>query len=128
MSRLLYSKLSMVVSFLVLVMGLALHSTAAGQTPGVTPIRITLQNALERARTNSQPFQSATIAAELAHEDRVQARAALLPSVNYINQFIYTEPNGTPSGVFVANDGPHIYNRQAVVHAGIFAPGKRTEP
>src|SRR5262249_16389638 len=24
--------------------------------------------------------------------------------------------NGTPSGVFVANDGPHVYNEQAVVH------------
>jgi outer membrane protein TolC len=117
----------MIVLLLVLGMGLAFHSTAAGQSPGVTPIRITLQNALERARTNSQPFQSATIAAELVHEDRIQARAALLPSVNYMNQFIYTEPNGTPSGVFVANDGVHVYNNQAVVHADIFAPGKHTE-
>ena len=63
----------------------------------------------------------------MAHEDRVQARAALLPSGNSLNQFIYTQPNGTPSGVFVANDGPHIYNNQAVVHADIYAPGKRAD-
>ena len=46
----------------------------------------------------------------------MQARAARFPSVNAFNQFIYTEGNGTPSGVFVANDGVHVYNEQAVVH------------
>ena len=63
---------------------------------------------------------SADIAAQLAHEDRVQAQAALLPSVNWLNQFIYTQPNGSHSGVFVSNDGPHIYNNQAVVHGDIY--------
>ena len=51
-----------------------------------------------------------------ARQDTVQARAARLPSVNAFNQFIYTEGNGTPSGVFVANDGVHVYNEQAQVH------------
>jgi len=37
---------------------------------------------------------------------------------------IYTQPNGTPSGVFVANDGPHVYNDQFVVHTDIYAPIK----
>jgi outer membrane protein TolC len=44
--------------------------------------------------------------------------------VNYFNQFIYTQPNGTLSGVFVANDGPHVYNSQDIVHGDIIAPGK----
>jgi len=96
-------------------------------TPATAPLTITLQQALERARANSQQFQSATISALLAHEDRVQARAALLPNVNYFGQFIYTQPNGTPSGVFVSNDGPHVYNSWATAHGDIFAPGKRAE-
>src|SRR5437868_3583725 len=94
---------------------------------GAAPLALTLQDALARARTTNQQYLSATISAQLAHEDRVQAKAALLPTVNYFNQFIYTEPNGTPSGVFVANDGPHVYNSQGIVHGDIFAPGKRAE-
>ena len=60
--------------------------------------------------------RSANLAVLQAKEDTAQARAGRLPSVNAFNQFIYTEGNGTPSGVFVANDGVHVYNEQAVVH------------
>ncbi|HEU4415797.1 MAG TPA: TolC family protein, partial [Candidatus Angelobacter sp.] len=55
----------------------------------------------------------------VAHEDKVQARAALLPSVNYNNQFIYTEPNGTASGVFIANNTVHEYLSQGNVHESV---------
>ena len=107
----------------------------ANQTPGAPPgsassvgvLSITLEDALTRARAYGQQYLAANIAAQLAREDRVQAKAALLPTLNYFNQFIYTEPNGTPSGVFVSNDGPHIYNSQGIVHGDIFAPGKRAE-
>lgn len=107
-------------------MAFALNVGASGQTLQ-DPLTLTLKDALERARVNSQPVISAAIAAQMAHEDRVQARAALLPTGSSLNQFIYTQPNGTPSGVFVANDGPHIYNNQAVVHADVYAPGKRAD-
>jgi len=30
-------------------------------------------------------------------------------------------------GVFVSNDGPHIYNQQALVHGDLYAPGKRAD-
>ena len=53
---------------------------------------------MQRARKYSPQFLTAEVAGQLAHEDRVQAKAALLPGVNYLNQFIYTQPNGTPSG------------------------------
>jgi len=109
----------------------ALPAGAAGQAGPAQaegePLRITLQDAIERARSNAPQFLSATTAAELAHEDRVQARAALLPSANWFNQFIYTQPNGTPSGAFIANDGPHVYSNQAAIHGDIFAPAKRAE-
>ncbi len=77
---------------------------------------ISLQDALERAKLHGGQIQTANLAALAAREDRAQARANTLPSVSALNQFIYTEGNGTPSGVFVANDGVHIYNEQAVVH------------
>jgi outer membrane protein TolC len=81
-----------------------------------TPISISFQEALERARKYGLEIQSANIAALLAREDRIQAKAAMLPGVQYFNQFIYTQPNGTLSGIFVANDGPHVYNSQGQVH------------
>jgi outer membrane protein TolC len=87
----------------------------AGLTFAQTPT-ITLENALARAKQHGGQIQSANLAALLAQEDRAQARAATLPSLSALNQFIYTEGNGTPSGVFVANDGVHVYNEQAVVH------------
>jgi outer membrane protein TolC len=83
---------------------------------GQTTLSISFQDALDRARKYGLDIQTANIAALLAREDRIQAKAAMLPAVQYFNQFIYTEPNGTPSGVFVANDGPHIYNSQGQVH------------
>jgi outer membrane protein len=82
---------------------------------------------MELARINSPQLATANITALLAHEDRVQAKAALLPNASWFNQFIYTQPNGTLSGVFVANDGPHVYNNWGNVHGDIFAPGKRAE-
>jgi outer membrane protein TolC len=88
---------------------------------------LTLEDAIARARTYTQQVYSAEIAAQIAHEDSLQAHAALLPTVNMVNQFIYTQANGKPSGVFVSNDGPHVYNNQAVVHGDIFAPSKRAD-
>jgi len=82
---------------------------------------ISLQDALERAKKYGGQIQTANLAALQAREDRAQARANTLPSVNAFNQFIYTEGNGTPSGVFVANDGVHIYNEQAVVHQDLLS-------
>jgi outer membrane protein TolC len=98
-------------------------SPAFGQTPPV----ITLQDALAGARQYGTQIQSANLNVALAREDRVQAKAAGLPSVNAFNQFIYTEGNGTPSGVYVANDGVHVYNEQAQVHEEVLAFVRRGE-
>jgi outer membrane protein TolC len=95
-----------------------------GQT---IPLTINLYEAVARARKFGLQIQSADIAVQLAKEDRAQAKAAALPSLNAFNQFIYTEGNGTPSGVFVANDGVHVYNEQAVVHEEVFSLVRRGE-
>ena len=92
----------------------------AGQAAtSIGTIALTLADALERAKANSPVFQAALTQYGLAKEDRVQARAALLPSINYNNSFIYTQGNGTPSGVYIANNGVHEYISQGIAHEAL---------
>src|SRR4051795_12450430 len=103
---------------------LAMAALASAQQP----LSLTLADALERARANSQQLLSADIAARIAREDRVQARAALLPSVTWENGIAYTQPNGPDNSLtFVTNDGPRVYTNLANVHADVYAPGKRAD-
>jgi outer membrane protein TolC len=94
-------------------LGLALATIGMAQAPAPT---ITLADALVRARQYGGQVQSANLGVLQAAEDRFQAQKANLPTFNAFNQYIYTQANGTPSGVFVANDGVHVYNEQAVIH------------
>ena len=99
----------------------------AGQATDGAPLVITLPDALARAKANAPQLLSANIATQLAREDIVQARAALLPGVDGISQYIFTQPNGASSGVFVANNGTNVYSNQVAVHGDIYAPGKRAD-
>lgn len=103
-------------TWLFMVAGLVFTNTVFAQTP-----TISLTDALARAKQYGGLMQTANLAALQAREDRAQARAGTLPSVSAFNQFIYTEGNGTPSGVFVANDGVHVYNEQAVIHQDLLS-------
>ncbi|HUO28405.1 MAG TPA: TolC family protein [Bryobacteraceae bacterium] len=100
---------------------------AASAACAQTTLTLTLNEALERARRVAGPYQSALIGAQLAHEDRVQARDALLPTLNWFNQYIYTQGNNTPTGTYVAQNGVHVYNNLAEVHSDVFAPSKRAD-
>jgi outer membrane protein TolC len=100
----------------------AFRSPMPAQTP-----TITLQDAVARARQYAGQIQSASLAVLLAKEDNAQARAGRLPTLNAFNQYIYTEGNGTPSGVYVANDGVHVYNEQAQVHEELLSVFRRGE-
>jgi outer membrane protein TolC len=80
------------------------------------PQTLTLQDALALARKNSVDFQAALTDQGVAHQDKVQARAALLPSVNYNTQYLYTQGNGTPTVRFIANNSVHEYISQGNVH------------
>src|SRR5689334_8038177 len=88
------------------------------------PLMIDLANALDRARAYSPQFLAAGITANLAREDRAQAKAALLPTLNDVTGYLYTQGNGTDTGVFVSNNGVHVYDEQAVVHSDIYSPVK----
>lgn len=104
--------------------------TRVPQSPGA-PLTITLQDALQRARQNDPQYRSAVTDLGLAHEDRVQARAGLLPDVNYNTSFIYTEgvgrlpvscqttTAGCPTSKFIANNGVHEYISQGAVHQAL---------
>src|SRR5271167_1988664 len=92
---------------------IALMGTAMAQAPAPT---ITLVDALQRARMYGGQVQGANLGVLQAAEDRFQAQKASLPTVNAFNQYINTQGNGTLSGTFVANDGVHVYNEQAVIH------------
>jgi outer membrane protein TolC len=104
--------------------------TLAAQA-SMAPLTITFQDALQRARQNTPEYRSAVTDLGLAREDRVQARAGLLPDVNYNNSFIYTQgtaplpasclaPNAScPTSRFVANNGVHEYISQGDIHQAL---------
>ena len=91
---------------------------AAAENPA-TPLQVTLADAIERAKKLSPTLGAALANAKTAAEATVQARAANLPNVLGISQYLYTEGNGTLSGRFVANNGVHEYIAQADVHQAI---------
>jgi outer membrane protein TolC len=93
------------------------------------PLTITLQDALQRARANDPQYRSALTDLGVAREDRVQARAGLLPGVSYNNSFIYTQGTGQPPACsitstcptsrYIANNGVHEYISQATAHEAV---------
>ncbi len=105
---------------------LILLSRVSGQAnPAPTPSQskpiapLTLDDAIRLAKVNAPDFRVALADAVVAREDRVQARAALLPSLDYTTGAIYTKPNGTDTGVFIGANGPREYISQGVVHESL---------
>ncbi|HYL15163.1 MAG TPA: TolC family protein [Terriglobales bacterium] len=96
----------------------SLAAQTGSQAPSNAPLTLTLQDALQRAKANSPQFQAALTELGLAQQDRVQSRAALLPSVNYNMEYLYTQGNGTHSNapLFIANNAVHEYVAQGDVH------------
>lgn len=106
---------------------LLLAGFAAAQQPGSTVV--SLSEAIKRAQQNEPVFANALAAQKSAAIDRYLAKAALLPSVTYHNQMLYTQPNGQTnqggqvgaqaSPVFIANNAVHEYTSQASVNETI---------
>jgi outer membrane protein TolC len=89
---------------------------SGASSAGSGPPTITLREAIDRAKANSPVFQQALVAFGIAQQDGLQSRAAMLPSLAYNNQYLYTEGNHTPTGVFIANNAVHEYLNQADAH------------
>jgi outer membrane protein TolC len=86
---------------------------------------LSLAQAIKQAQANEPVFAAALAAQKSARIDGYLAKAALLPSVTYHNQMLYTQPNGQTnqggqvgtqaSPVFIANNAVHEYTSQAVI-------------
>jgi outer membrane protein TolC len=114
-------------SFAQVTLSVSVESQSPSATPTAgAPVTITLQDALQRARLNDPQYRSAVTDLGLAREDRVQARAGLLPNLNFNGSFIYSQGTGvqpapgvlSPSK-FIANNGQHEYISQADVHEAL---------
>lgn len=89
------------------------------------PLTLTLADALARAQKNSPDFQRALAEVNIAKSNQTQARAAMLPTISGLAQYLNTQGNGiSPVGRFVTNDGVHVYRAWGVAHedmpAGMF--------
>jgi outer membrane protein len=117
------SKIAYVIVGLLACAGAKAQTPASSQTGGMPsgPVVLTLADALQRAKANSPQFQAAVTELGLAREDRYQARASLLPGVDYNNAFLYTQGNGTPTGRYVGANGVHEYVSQGVAHESLSA-------
>jgi outer membrane protein TolC len=83
------------------------------------PATITLKDAIDRARKNDAQYLSVLANTNIVHQDRIQARNAMLPSVSDLSAFLNTQGTGVPGiaeGRFVTNDGVHVYRQWAVLH------------
>lgn len=112
-------------------MGSQVAVDAAKASPGA----IRLDDAIALARANEPVFAAAVAASRNAELDRSIARAALLPSVSYHNQYIYTQPlraagtgdvssGSAASGTaprFVSGNTVHEYVSQGLVSETIGA-------
>jgi outer membrane protein TolC len=93
---------------------------------GPVAASITLQQAIALARGNEQSFAAAVANQRVTALDHSIARAALLPTVTYHNQVLYTQPNGATNGGgpigsqaaprFIANNAVREYASQGVIN------------
>ena len=104
--------------------GLVITSSAQEKSPADVPV-ISLSEAIHRAQQNEPTFANALATQKSAIIDRYLAKATLLPSVEYHNQMLYTQPNGQTnqggqagtqaSPIFIANNAVHEYTSQAII-------------
>lgn len=86
---------------------------------------VTLDDAIRRAEANEPNFAAAAAEDKALQLERSDARVAVLPTVSYHNQVIYTEPNGqsdrigqitgAPAPIFIANNAVREYASQGQI-------------
>lgn len=91
---------------------------------------LTLDDAIHRAEANEPALAAAAAESRATALERTDARTALLPSVTYHNQYLFTQSNHTQSQttqggvdqslpVFIANNAVHEYSSQGSVNEAI---------
>ncbi len=111
---------------LCLAMGLV-HAMGAAQAASAKPASaLTLDDVIRLAQANEPAFAAAAAESQATALERKDAKAGLLPSVVYHNQYLFTESNHTYAAtvegghlqslpVFIANNAVHEYYSQASV-------------
>ena len=90
------------------------------------PAALTLEETIRRAEANEPTFAAAIAEGRATALERKDARAGLLPSAIYHNQYLFTQSNQTAATttqgglnqslpVFIANNAVHEYYSQASV-------------
>jgi outer membrane protein TolC len=116
--------------------GLSAQTLSSASTPAdADAAKLTIEDAIARARANEPSFAAAVAAGKVAALDHSIARSALLPSVVYHNQYLYTEASHGPSQSanasasavavtprFIANNAVHEYTSQGVVSETLGVP------
>jgi len=103
--------------------------SGAQEVQANSPVIVSLADAIHLAEQNEPVFAGAVGVQKTAAIDSYLAKAALLPSVTYHNQMLYTQPNGQTnqggqvgtqsSPVFIANNAVHEYTSQAAINETI---------
>ncbi len=100
--------------------------TSAPSAPRAQTSAISLEQAIAIAQANEPLFAAASAERRALALERTSARTALLPTLTYHNQAIYTQPNGVAasrigqtsgadSPIFIANNAIREYASQGVV-------------
>jgi outer membrane protein TolC len=98
-------------------------ASSDGKANKDNPIELSLSTALALARKNSTVYNAAVIEAGSAGIDRALARDALLPQVNFNNEYLYTQSNQHGGVRFIANNAVHEYTSQGNAHESIDLAG-----
>jgi len=86
-------------------------------------VQLSLSSALALARKNSTVYNAALTEAGSAGIDRALARDALLPQVNFNNEYLYTQSNQHGGVRFIANNAVHEYASQGNAHESMDLAG-----
>lgn len=117
-----------------LLLGVMLPMGRTQSPPPAANSPITLDDAIRLAEANEPTFAAALAENRAVALERKDAKAGLLPSVDFHNQFLFTESNHTRSTasqsspsqslpVFIANNAVHEYTSQGTVNETIGWPG-----
>lgn len=108
-----------------IVSGASCRAGIAQEPTAASIASISLQEAIKRSQSTNTAFAAATTDAQVAQSERSIARAALLPSVAYHNQYLYTQGTGGSSFRvrFIANNTVHEYVSQGSVTETIGGAG-----
>ena len=114
-------------SILCLTIGLVRFMGAAQAPPAQPASTLTLDEAIRLAQANEPAFAAAVAENQATALERKDAKAGLLPSVVYHNDYLFTQSNHTYAAtkegghleslpVFIANNAVHEYISQASVN------------